>query len=172
MQDLETTNTLKISNVSLIPDEGRILSLDLGTKKVGFAVCDETQTAIRPFSVVQRTNWKDFLKKTIAIIDELDAKVIVIGLPYNMDGTESSFAPEVKRIHRNFSLSLKIPAFLQDERLTTLYAERHLKEQGFSLKEMLKRVDSEAAAIILRDFLELKTQLKTEEANMNIANNI
>jgi putative holliday junction resolvase len=168
VQEVEITNTLKLSDVSLIPNQGRILSLDLGTKKVGFAVCDESQIAIRPHSVVQRINWKDFLKKTIAIIEELDAKILVIGLPYNMDDSESSFAPEVRRIARNFSLSLKIPVFLQDERLTSMYAERHLKAQGFSQKEMLQRIDSEAAAIILRDFLELKSQLQSESSNLNI----
>ncbi len=171
MQEKEITNTLIISDVSLIPAYGRIISLDLGTKKVGFAVCDESQNAIRPFSVIQRTNWKAFLLQTIAIIEELEAHALVIGLPLNMDNTESSFAPEVKRIARNFSLSLKIPVFLQDERLTSIYAERHLKEQGFSEKEMLKRIDSEAAAIILRDFLELKTQLENENSNLEKLNN-
>lgn len=171
MQEKEITNTLKISDVSLVPTYGRIISLDLGTKKAGFAVCDETQNAIRPFSVIKRTNWKAFLLKTIAIIDELEAQALVIGLPLNMDNTESSFAPEVRQIARNFSLSLKIPVFLQDERLTSIYAERHLKEQGFSEKEMLKRIDSEAAAIILRDFLELKTQLENENFNLEKLNN-
>jgi putative holliday junction resolvase len=162
VQEQEITNPLKVSNLFLIPNQGRILSLDLGTKKAGFAVCDESQIAIRPYSVIQRKNWKDFLQKTKAIIEELDVKTLVIGLPYNMDGTEATFAPEVKRITRNFNLSLQIPVFTQDERLTSKYAERYLKEQGFSHEEMLKRIDSEAAAIILRDFLELKTQLQTE----------
>lgn len=88
------------------------------------------------------------------ILTEFDAVALVIGLPYNFDGTESEMSGEARRLARNFSLSLSVPVFLQDERATTYEAKSRLWEQGASLKETREQVDSEAAAIILSDFLD------------------
>ncbi|HRH44023.1 MAG TPA: Holliday junction resolvase RuvX, partial [Pyrinomonadaceae bacterium] len=63
-----------------------------------------------------------------------------------------------RRLHRNFSLSLKIPVFLQDERLSSKSAQQNLFDQGLEMKEIAKRLDSEAAVVILSDFLALKEE--------------
>jgi putative Holliday junction resolvase len=78
---------------------------------------------------------------------------VVIGLPLNLDGTEGDAAREARRIARNISLSLAVPVYLQDERLTSRAAEESLREAGVNGVELKNRLDGEAAALILRDFI-------------------
>ena len=160
MQDKETTNPTDFTDISNAPDNGRIVALDIGTKRVGVAVCDELQITARPVCVIQRTNWKKLLKEIIELLAGFDAKALVLGLPYNFDGSESEMSQEARRLARNFSLSLDIPVYLQDERMSSYAAKGYLWKTGLSEKEVRKRVDSEAAVIILLDFLELKSQNK------------
>jgi putative pre-16S rRNA nuclease len=153
VQEKETINQPDFTDVFRAPEMGRIVSLDIGMKRIGVAVCDELQFVARPLTVVKRTGWKKVLKQIKAILEEFDAKALVLGLPYNFDGSESEMSQEARRLARNFSLSLDIPVFLQDERVTSIEAKNLLYEQGYSEKEILQRIDSEAAAIILSDFL-------------------
>ena len=87
------------------------------------------------------------------LVSEFDAKALVIGLPLESDGRESDMSREARRMARNFSLLLDIPVYLQDERVTSYEAKARLWEQGRTLNETRGLVDSEAAAIILSDFL-------------------
>lgn len=166
MQDKQITNPTNISDISLLPSAGRIIALDLGTKKVGVAVCDEMQVTVRPLQVIRRGNWKDLLKKIASFIEEYDAIALVLGLPFNFDGSENEMSQEARRLARNFSLSLTIPVFLQDERLTTKSAQQNLYDLGFREKEILRQVDAEAASIILSDFLALKEELINKKQKM------
>lgn len=160
MQDKQITNSDKISEILSLSSKGRIIALDLGTKKIGVAICDELQMTTRPLPVIKRKNWKELLKQVISLIEEFDAIAIVLGLPVNFDGTENEMSEDARRLQRNFSLSLEIPVFLQDERLTTKSAQQELYDQGYNMKEILKKLDSEAATIILDDFLSLKEYVK------------
>lgn len=164
MQEKQTTNQPDISDISLLPERGRIIALDLGTKKIGVAVCDELQITVRPLKVIQRKSWKELLKNISGIIEEFDAIALVIGLPVNFDETENEMSQEARRLSRNFSLSLTVPVFLQDERLTSKSAQQQLYDEGYSVKEILKRLDAQAAAIILGDFLALKEEIKQRKA--------
>lgn len=132
---------------------GRILALDLGTKRVGVAVCDELRLTVRALPALPRTSWKRLLLAVSELCEEFDAESLVIGLPLRLDGTEGDAALDARRIARNFGLSLEIPVHLQDERLTSVEAESALREAGYAGAEIKDRVDGEAAAIILRDFL-------------------
>ncbi len=151
MQHKETTNNAEFAD---IPSSGRILALDLGTKKIGVAVSDEMRIIASPVRTIERIGWKKLLLHIRSIIEEFDAKALVIGLPYNFDGSESEMSAEARRLARNFSLSLEVPVYLQDERATSYEAKSRLWERGVSLKDTQKKVDSEAAAIILSDFLD------------------
>lgn len=135
------------------PGRGRILALDLGSKRVGVAVCDELRLTVRALPALPRTSWKRLLLAVSELCEEFDAESLVIGLPLRLDGTEGDAASESRRLARNFGLSLEIPVHLQDERLTSFEAESALREAGYKGAEIKDRVDSEAAAIILRDFL-------------------
>ena len=132
---------------------GRVLALDLGTKRIGVAVSDEMRLTARPLPALQRTNWKRLLGEIEALCESFDVQTVVIGLPLNLDGTEGEASTEARRIARNLSLSLEIPVRLQDERLTSRAAEEQLRALGLDRSETKARVDSQAALIILQDFI-------------------
>lgn len=154
MQETETTNQIDFTDVFNAPRSGRIIALDIGTKRVGVAVCDETQTAVRPLYTVNRIGWKKLLLQIKDILAEFDAKALVLGLPFNTDGTESEMSAESRKLARNFSLSIEIPVFLQDERMSSYEARGKLWKEGVKNKDIRQKVDAEAAAFILSDFLD------------------
>ncbi|HZH29315.1 MAG TPA: Holliday junction resolvase RuvX [Pyrinomonadaceae bacterium] len=136
-----------------VGSKGRLLALDLGTKRVGVAVSDELQLTMQPLAPLGRTSWKKLLRQISDLRHSFDARGVVIGLPLNLDGTEGEAALEARRIARNLTLSLNIPVYLQDERLTSHAAEESLREAGVEGAELTARLDSEAAVLILRDFI-------------------
>lgn len=140
--------------------EGRLLAIDPGSKFVGVAITDELQITVRPLPSIQKTSWKKLLGSISDCVKAFDAKGIVIGLPLNFDGSESLASAEARRIARNFALSLNIPVYLQDERLTSIEAEARLRDEGIEQSKIKGFIDSYAAAIILEDFLTLDNPYK------------
>ncbi len=132
---------------------GRLLALDLGLKRVGMAISDELQITIRTLPPLSRTNWKQLLRAVADTLVSFDACGLVLGLPLRLDGSEGEAAAEARRLARNFERSLRVPVYLQDERLTTQAAEEGLRAEGYDALRRFERLDSEAAAIILRDFM-------------------
>ena len=132
---------------------GPALALDLGQKLVGTAVSDKMLITIRRLDAIKRSNWKQLLRDVTALIQRFDARTLVIGLPLSMDGTLGAAAQNVQRQATNFARSLELPVYLQDERLTSVEARESLLLQGHNAKEIPVLIDGEAAALILRDFL-------------------
>ena len=163
MQEQKTTNQNDFTDVFRAPFQGRLLALDLGMKHIGVAVSDELQFTVRPVAVIERKSWKKLLKRVIAYLAEFDAVGLVLGLPLETDGGESAMSLEARRLARNFSLSIAVPVFLIDERLTSYEAKGYLTKLGLSVEEVWNRVDSEAAAIILSDFIEARNHSKQNE---------
>ena len=153
MQQKETTNDGEFTELNDVPNAGRILALDPGTKRVGVAICDELRMTTRPLELITRESWKKLLIHVQALLREFDAKALVIGLPLESDGSESEMSTHARDLARKFSLSLDVPVFLQDERNTSYAAKSNLWGRGVGLKDSRRLVDSEAAAIILSDFL-------------------
>jgi putative Holliday junction resolvase len=87
------------------------------------------------------------------VVANFDAKAMVIGLPINMDGSEGPAAAEARRRATHFKSYLGLPVFLQDERLTSVEATEKLTIEGKTFREIRDLIDSESAAIILRDFI-------------------
>jgi len=87
------------------------------------------------------------------LIERFDAKTLVIGLPLSLDGVSRSAAAQVEKLALNFARSLRLPVYLQDERLTSEEARESLRGDGYNAADIDRLIDSEAAAIILRDFL-------------------
>ena len=132
---------------------GPILALDLGEKLVGVAVSDERLITTTPLAPLKRSNWKQLLRDVESLVTRFDAKALVIGLPLRLDGTCGDAADDISRLAGNFSKSLEIPVYLQDERLTSFAAREKLLSEGYSESEISKLIDGEAAALILRDFI-------------------
>ena len=132
---------------------GPILSLDLGSKRIGVAISDQTQVAITRIDSLVRSNWKQFLLDVRELIRRFDAKSMVIGFPLNLDGSEGEAARAARDIATKFAWSLELPVFLQDERLSSHEATERLRADGYQASDIAARIDSESAAVILRDFL-------------------
>jgi putative Holliday junction resolvase len=90
----------------------------------------------------------------VHLIQRLDAKTVVIGLPLRLDGSQGDAADSARLTAAKFARSLEIPVYMQDERLTSAEAEANLLSQGHKRQELSSLVDSESAAIILSDFLQ------------------
>jgi putative holliday junction resolvase len=145
----ETMNTK--NNVD--PIRAPILALDLGSKRVGVAISDALSISINRLEVIPHTNWKQLLRDVENLARRFDAQTLVIGLPLKLNGSLGDSALVTRHTALKFARSLKLPVYLQDERLTSAEAEENLRAAGLPPEEIGSRVDSEAAALILRDFL-------------------
>lgn len=130
-----------------------ILAIDLGEKRIGIAVSDALSISITRLAALPRTNWKQLLRDVDNLIQRFDAQTVVIGLPLRLNGSAGDAALEVRRVAQKFARSLRVPVYLQDERLSSVEAEETLRAKGHGRDQMSALVDSEAAAVILRDFL-------------------
>src|SRR5215203_5984206 len=137
---------------------GPILALDLGAKLVGAAISDERLITIKRLEPLKRSNWKKLLQDVRHLLEAFDAQTIVVGLPLRMDGTDGDAAKDVRRLAANLAKSIELPVYLQDERLTSVEATANLKAQGVKPDDIPALVDGEAAAMILRDFLQTDQQ--------------
>ena len=153
MSDNSRNSADTTRNIADVPP-GRLIAIDLGAKRVGVAVSDELRITVTALARLERRSWKDLLSRVAAIIRSYDARALIVGLPLNFDGTNGPAADEATRIAENFRKSLNVPVFLQDERLTSLAAESEMRAQRFGDEEIRQQVDSESAAIILRDFID------------------
>lgn len=153
MQREETIKSPEITDLSSCPRTGRILAIDPGTKRVGIAVSDPGQLIATPVKTLDRSSWKKLLSDIKESVSEFDAVAVVVGLPLGFDGDEIPMTAKAVDIARKLSLSLKLSVFLQDERVSSYEARGRLWKAGRS-EDLRSAVDSEAASIILTDFLD------------------
>jgi putative Holliday junction resolvase len=132
---------------------GPILALDLGEKRVGVAVSDELQISIKRLPPLLRSSWKQLLSDVMDFVKHFKATALVIGFPLGPAGVQGEAAGNARRSAEKFARSLSIPIYLQDERLTSVAAREQLLAEGHNPKELKRLLDSEAAAIILGDFI-------------------
>ena len=133
----------------------RYLAIDHGTKRTGLAICDAAETISSPLTVLH--GQKGLLKKIADIVEAENAGAVVVGLPLNMAGTESSQTKLVRKFAEQLKDQLSVPVHLQDERLSSFGAEEKLAPADFTRGKRKKRLDAVAAAEILEAFLEQKT---------------
>lgn len=93
------------------------------------------------------------LRSVGELVQRFDAQTVVIGLPLRLNGSTGDAATDVRATAMKFARSLSVPVYLQDERLSSVEAEQNLRQDGHRANEISDLVDSEAAAVILRDFL-------------------
>ena len=132
-----------------LPDGGRLLGLDLGTKTIGTALCDAGWSFASPAALIRRTKFTTDKATIAAAIAAQSVKGIVIGLPLSMDGRDSPRTQSTRAFARNCA-DLGLPILLWDERWSTVAAERALIEQDMSRAKRADRIDSAAAAHILQ----------------------
>lgn len=132
-----------------LPDGGRLLGLDVGTKTIGTALCDAGWSFASPAALIRRTRFSADLAAIGAMIVAERAAGLVIGLPLNMDGSNSPRTQSVRAFARN-CLPLALPILLWDERWSTAAVERAMIAADMSRAKRAERIDNAAAAYILQ----------------------
>ena len=134
--------------------QGPILALDPGSKTIGVASCGATRGLATPVETIQRTKFTADAARIFQLYDERKAVGLVIGLPYNMDGSEGARAQSSRALARNLLGLRDIPILFQDERLSTFEATEALISAGMRRERRKEVIDAHAAANILRSVLD------------------
>ncbi|REJ78412.1 MAG: Holliday junction resolvase RuvX [Acidobacteria bacterium] len=164
VQDNKSPNPKELTDIKDAPGKGRLMCVDPGTRKIGVAVSDEMQMTVRPVELIVRRSWKNLLEKIVELIARYDARALVVGLPLGFEGGETEMSAEARDMARKFDLSLEIPVYLHDERLSTYTARGHLWKTGKEGDELRERLDAESAAVILSDFIETRNMIASRDA--------
>jgi putative Holliday junction resolvase len=132
-----------------LPTGGRLLGLDLGTKTIGTALCDAGWSFASPAELVRRTKFTKDKAALVALTTAQNVRGWVLGLPLNLDGTESPRSQSTRAFAKNCE-DLGLPILLWDERWSTVAVERTMIEQDMSRAKRAERIDNLAAAHILQ----------------------
>ena len=133
----------------------RALGVDLGTKRIGLATSDLSGTIASPLSTLQRSSSIRHDHAAIArIVTNEEVEIVVVGLPITMSGTLGPAADAAKREATLLGTVLDVPVILFDERMTTVAADRALKEANISASTRRQYVDRVAAAVMLQSWLD------------------
>lgn len=133
---------------------GRVMAIDLGTKRIGVAISDALRMAANPLAVLPDKSEDENLSALDALAREHEIVEIVVGLPLHMDGTESHGSMYARLFAKKLAARTGLPVHLRDERLTSVAAEDFLLQQGVRGAKRKARVDREAAAFILQGYLD------------------
>lgn len=132
-----------------LPTGGRLLGLDVGTKTIGTALCDAGWSFASPALLVKRTKFTVDKAALVALIGQQQVKGLVIGLPLNLDGTDSPRTQSTRAFARNLA-DIGLPILLWDERWSTAAVERQMIAEDLSRAKRAERVDKLAASYILQ----------------------
>lgn len=147
-----------------LPPNRPIAGLDLGDKTIGVALSDLRRQVATPIQVIGRVKFTLDAGRLLALLEELGAAGIVLGLPLNMDGTTGPRVQATQAFARNLEKLTPLPICYWDERLSTVAAERALLEADTSRKRRKEVIDQVAAGYILQGALDRLAHLARSEA--------
>jgi len=136
-----------------LPEGGRLAGLDVGTKTIGLAYCDAGWTIATPAETIRRTKFGADLEALRKVVASQSIRGLVLGLPLNMDGTDSPRTQAIRAFARNLK-PLDLPILLWDERWSTAAVTRTLLDADASRARRAEVVDKMAAAYILQGVLD------------------
>jgi len=139
-----------------LPDGGVLIALDIGTKTIGTAFCDALWTFASPADLIRRNKFSKDKAALMTAIATRATRGIVIGLPLNMDGSESPRSQSSRAFARNIA-DLGLPILLRDERWSTQAVERDMIAADMSRAKRAEKIDSGAAAFILQGAIDALT---------------
>ena len=136
----------------------RILGLDLGTKTLGIAISDLSETIASTYKTIrfEEENYDSLIPELKQIIDTYQIKTIVLGLPKNMNNTIGDRGFVTLAFKEKLEQALAIEVIMQDERLSTVEATHYMIQADLSRKKRKQKIDSLAANIILQTYLDKK----------------
>ncbi|MBD2346628.1 Holliday junction resolvase RuvX [Anabaena subtropica] len=132
------------------------LGLDVGRKRVGVAGCDRTGLIATGITTVERTSFERDVQQIQNIVHERQVQVLVVGLPYSMDGSVGFQARQVQKFSTRLAKALQLPVEYVDERLTSFQAEQMLIAENVSPSRNKGLIDRKAAALILQQWLDIR----------------
>ncbi|HEY7247128.1 MAG TPA: Holliday junction resolvase RuvX [Xanthobacteraceae bacterium] len=144
---------------SHLPGRGALLGLDLGSKTIGVATSDPARRVATGVETISRRNFSSDAMRLLALAAERKAVGFVLGLPFNMDGSEGPRAQSTRAFARNLARVTDLPIALWDERLSTAAVERTLIAADVSRSRRAKVIDQHAAVFILQGALDRLTRL-------------
>ena len=133
---------------------GRVIGLDVGTKTIGVAVSDPLRMFAQPVETVSRKGLKTDLPKLEALIKRHEVQAIVVGLPLELDGSESRSARLARQVGEGLGTRTGLEVYYVDERFSSVEAERALVQQDVSRKRRKAVIDQAAAVLILQGYLD------------------
>ena len=140
---------------------GRKLALDVGDRRVGVALCDETQTLARPLLTLNRASKKEDFARLAALCRAHAVERVIVGLPKTLRGEEGAQAQRVRRYAAELQAALDLPIEFWDERYSSVDAQERLAAAGRKRERRLRSakgdIDSAAAAIILQEYLDARS---------------
>jgi putative Holliday junction resolvase len=148
--------------LAALPDGGKLAGLDVGTKTIGLAICDSGWHFAGPAETIRRTKFTKDLEALRAFIGREGIVGLVVGLPLNMDGSDSPRTQSVRAFARNLA-PLQLPILLWDERWSTQAVERAMIDADVSRAKRAEKVDSLAAAHILQGAIDALANLPGPE---------
>lgn len=137
---------------------GRLMGLDVGTKTIGLATCDSSWSFATPLETLKRGKFTADLERLRVLASQHALAGLVIGLPLNMDGSDSPRTQSVRAFARNLA-PLELPILLWDERWSTVAVERAMLDQDMSRARRAEKVDTHAAAHILQGAIDALANL-------------
>jgi len=132
------------------------LGLDVGSQRIGVAGCDGTGLIATGLTTIKRTSFEQDVSQFRELVEQRDVQVLVVGLPYSMNGTLGFQARQVQKYARRLSAALQLPVEYMDERLTSFEAEQLLHAEKLSPSRHKALIDRKAAAIILQQWLDIR----------------
>lgn len=133
----------------------RVVGIDLGTRRIGVAVSDVTGTLATPHTVLERSgNRAEDHRRLAALVAELGAERVVVGLPLSLAGGAGPAAQQAVGETEELAAAMGVPVESYDERLTTVSAERALRAAGTPGRARRRVIDKAAAAIMLQAWLD------------------
>ena len=139
-----------------LPDGGRLMGMDVGSKTIGLALCDAGWSFASPAQTLPRGKFSRDKERIEQFAKDQSVRGLIVGLPLNMDGTESPRSQASRAFARNIAV-LGLPILLQDERWSTVAAERAMIAQEMSRAQRAERIDAHAAALILQGAIDALT---------------
>ncbi|OKH12988.1 Holliday junction DNA helicase RuvA [Fischerella major NIES-592] len=132
------------------------LGLDVGRKRIGVAGCDRLGLIATGITTVERTSFGQDVEQIQKLVNEREVEVLVVGLPYSMDGSLGFQAKQVQKFATRLGKVLKLPVEYVDERLTSFQAEQLLIAENRSPSRHKALIDRKAAALILQQWLDTR----------------
>jgi putative Holliday junction resolvase len=130
------------------------LALDVGERRIGVAISDETRTLARPLKTMVRASLSADIQELIALLNEYHADTLVVGYPRSLSGEAGAQALQTKHYAEQLAAALPAPIILWDERYSTVEATDRLMAAGRRRRGDKGQIDAAAAAVILQDYLD------------------